>query len=139
MSETQHPRQLGQSIFAVVAGFIFVVILSLGTDEIFHLTGTYPPWGQSMSDALFGLATAYRLIYGLAGSYITAWFAPYQPMKHALIGAAIGTVLSAAGAAGTWDKNLGPHWYPVVLIVTALPLAWLAGKLYETRSAKQAS
>jgi hypothetical protein len=37
-----------------------------------------------MGDALFLLATAYRIVYGVAGSYVTARLAPDRPMQHAL-------------------------------------------------------
>jgi hypothetical protein len=37
--------------------------------------------------------------------------------------------LSALGAVVTWNRALGPHWYPLALVVTALPTAWLGGKL----------
>ena len=123
---------IGRSIWAIVAGFIFVVVLSLGTDEVLHMTGVFPPWGKPMSDPLFGIAFAYRSIYGIAGSYITARLAPNRPMKHALIGGAIGTVLAIIGAAATWNKGpeFGPHWYPLALVVTGLPYAWLGAKLY---------
>lgn len=39
---------IGRSIWAVVAGSLLVVILSLGTDEILHLIHVYSPWGQPM-------------------------------------------------------------------------------------------
>ena len=39
-----------------------------------------------MSDALFLLATVYRSLYAVAGSYVTARLAPHRPMKHALAG-----------------------------------------------------
>ncbi len=129
-------RRLGRSVAAILAGFVVVVILSLGTDEVFHLTKVYPPWGQLMSDKLFALATAYRLVYGVAGSYITARLAPYRPMLHAVIGAVIGMVLTTVATIGTWNKpEMGPHWYPIVLIVTALPTAWLGAKIYLNRNA----
>jgi hypothetical protein len=51
-------------------------------------------------------------------------------MKHALWLGVVGTVLGAIGAAATWDKGLGPHWYAVALAVLAIPQCWLGGKLY---------
>jgi hypothetical protein len=84
-----------------------------------------------MSDPLFLLATAYRIAYGVAASYIIARLAPDRPMQHALVGGAIGLVVSIVGAVVTWnhEPSLGPHWYPLALVVTALPCAWLGGKL----------
>jgi len=45
------------------------------------------------------------------------------------MGGAIGMVLGIIGAAVTWNRGLGPHWYSVALVVTALPSAWAGGKL----------
>ncbi len=135
MGETLPTRRIGRSIVALLAGFVVVVILSVGTDALLRATGLFPPLGQSplgqpMSDALFLLATAYRIVYAIVGSYITARFAPYRPMQHALVGGLIGLVLSIVGAVATWNKTaLGPHWYPLALVVTALPCAWVGGKL----------
>jgi hypothetical protein len=129
MTETQSPRRIGRSIVALLAGFVAVVVLSLGTDWALHAAGVFPLLGQRMSDALFVLATAYRTVSGVVGSYITAWLAPGRPMGHALMGGLIGVVLSTLGAVVTWNRDLGPHWYPLALIATAMPTAWLGGKL----------
>ena len=129
MSETQPARSIGRSIGALLAGFVVVVILSLGTDLGLQKAGIFPPLGQIMSNALFLLATVYRTVYAVVGSYITARLAPDRPMGHALVGGGIGLVLAVVGAVVTWNKDLGPHWYPLALIVTALPCAWVGGKL----------
>jgi hypothetical protein len=112
------------------AGFLVVLILTLGTDALLHLSHVFPKPGERMSDPLFGLATAYRVIYAVLGSYTTAALAPRRPMLHAMIGGTIGLALSIVGAVVTWNKvELGPHWYPLALVVTALPCAWLGGKI----------
>jgi hypothetical protein len=130
-TETHRPRRILRSIGAVFAGFLVVVVLSLGTDLVLHATRVFPPWGQRMSDALFLLATAYRILYTVAGSYVTARLAPRQPMKHALAGGVVGLALSIVGAVATWDRGpeFGPHWYPLALIATAMPCAWAGGRL----------
>lgn len=132
-TEIHQPCQTLRSIGAVFAGFLAVVITHTGTDAVMHATGVFPPLGQPMSDALFLLATAYRTVFTVAGSYITARLAPNRPMQHALVGGVIGLVLSIAGGVATWNKGaaFGPHWYPIALAVTALPCAWLGGKLRE--------
>jgi len=28
-------------------------------------------------------------------------------------------------------RELGPAWYPIALVITALPCAWLGGRLYK--------
>ena len=124
-----------KSIGAVLAGFVAVFVLSLGTDVVLHATGVFPPWDQRMSDALFLLSTAYRTVYCIAGSYIAARLAPNRPMAHALALGILGLVVSIAGAVVTWNKGpaFGPHWYPVALVVTAIPCAWLGGRLRITQ------
>jgi drug/metabolite transporter (DMT)-like permease len=124
-----------KSIGAVLAGFVAVFVLSLGTDVVLHSTRVFPPWGQPVSDALLLLATAYRTVYCIAGSYIAARLAPNRPMAHALALGVVGLIASTAGAVLTWNKGpaFGPHWYPVALIVTAIPCAWLGGRLRITQ------
>ncbi len=63
--------------------------------------------------------------------YLTARLAPCAPMRRAMIGGLIGTVLATAGAGATVPMDLGPAWYPIALAVTALPLFWLGGALYR--------
>jgi hypothetical protein len=132
-TETKSTRR---SVCAIVAGFLLVVVLSIATDAGLHAAGIYPALGQRMSDGLFALATAYRLLFAILGSYVTARLAPNKPMKHALIGAAIGTAIATAGAIATWNKDLGPHWYPIVLILTAFPTAWIGARIRLSEIAK---
>jgi len=133
MSETHSQRQTLRSIGAVLAGMVGGIALTLGTDEVLHIVGVFPPWGQSMVgyDGALLLATAYRVVYEILGSYITARLAPNRPMLHALVGGVIGFIVSIVGAVATWNGGpaFGPHWYPLALIVTALPSAWVGGKL----------
>lgn len=123
-----------KSIGALLAGFVVVVILSLGTDLVLHAARVFPPWGESMVgyDGALLLATIYRTIYGVVGSYITAGLAPDRPMGHALVGGLMGLVICIAGAVATWNKGpaFGSHWYPVALIVLATPDAWV-GECFE--------
>ena len=127
--ETTRPQKTLQSVAALFAGFVVNVALSLGTDLGLHAIGILPALGQPETDSQLMLATAYRTLYGVISSYVVARLAPNRPMGHALLGGAIGMVLATAGAAATWNKGLGPHWYPLALIVTALPSAWAGGKL----------
>ncbi len=131
MNESGGPRRPGRSVLAVIAGIVVGAALSLGADEILHLTRVYPPWGERMSDALFGVATAYRIVFSVVGSYVMARLAPYRPMLHAMIGGAIGLAVSVAGAAVTWNRDIGPHWYPVAIAAIALPCAWVGGTIRE--------
>ena len=125
-------RRLGRSLAALAFGFVAVVVLSLGTDEVLHLLKVYPPWNQPMYDpGLCLLALSYRIVYTVLGSYIAAWYAPHAPMGHALILGTVGTVVGTAGAIATIPMDLGPAWYPIAIAATALPCAWLGGVLYD--------
>jgi hypothetical protein len=128
MNDTQHPRRIGRSIGALLTGILAGVILSLGTDELLHVAGIFPAWGQPMSDALFLLATVYRTVYNVGGSYIVARLAPDRPLQHALASGVVGLVLGTAGSVATWNRGLGPHWYPLAIIALAMPCAWAGGR-----------
>ena len=124
-----------RSTGAIVLGFFAVVVLSLGTDQVLHLLKVYPPWGRPMFEPRLNLlALSYRIVYSVLGSYIAARFAPRNPMRHALILGAVGFVLSIPGVIFiTTHTNLGPAWYPIALVVTALPCAWLGGVLHQRK------
>lgn len=131
MSEMRQPRHVLRSIGAVIAGLLVIIIITTATDSVMHATGVFPLAGEPMTNALWLLATAYRIVYGVAGSYIAARLAPDRPMRHALALGVVGLVLSIAGAVATWDRGpgFGPKWYPLALVVIAIPSAWLGGKL----------
>jgi hypothetical protein len=129
MSETQHPRCIARSIGAVLTVILAGAILSLGTDELLHVAGIFPALGQPMGDTLLLLATAYRTVYNVIGSYIVARLAPHRPMQHALVGGGAGLVLATAGTVATWNSGLGPHWYGAAIIGLAMPCAWAGGGL----------
>jgi len=131
MGETPTQGTLGRSILCIFVGFVVVVAIALITDVILHKIHFYPPLGEYTSGSVLVWATVYRTIYGILGSYITARLAPNRPMMHALIGGAIGTVLATTGAVATWNHvpPLGPHWYPISLIIGALPTAWLGAQI----------
>lgn len=123
------PRNLPRSTGAVLAGFVAVFVLSLATDQLFHVLDVYPPWGQPMTDTgLLLLALSYRIIYNIFGGYLVARLAPRNPMRHALIMGGIGFVLSIAGGIAMWD--MGAHWYPIALAISAIPCSWAGALVY---------
>jgi hypothetical protein len=136
MNGTDRPRRMGRSIGTVLAGF-------LAGRHSFprHRPGTaraqgVSAWGQPMYDpGLCLLATAYRSVYAVLGSYIAARLAPHAPMGHALALGVVGLVVGGAGAIATIPMHLGPAWYPIALALTAVPCAWLGGVLYRSRRA----
>lgn len=134
MNQANPPRRsILRSIGAVLAGFLACSLLSIGTDVVLHAAGIFPQWGQPMSGALFILATVYRTIYTVAAGYITARLAPNRPMGHVWTLGIIGLLAAITGTVATWDKGpeFGPKWYPLALVVLAIPSVWLGGTLAQ--------
>jgi hypothetical protein len=125
-----------RSVWAVVTGVLFVLVVTTLVDIALHMAGVYPPAGRPMSDALAVLATAYRVVIGVAGAWLTARVAPREPMKHAMMLGYVGTLLGLAGVLATWDRGLGPRWYPILLAALAIPQCWAGGKLFVMRKAE---
>ena len=116
-----------KSIWAILAGFLVTVILSIATDQILEKTGLMKIPFDYNSDGFIIIVILYRTIYGILGSFITASLAPSRPMRHVMIGACIALVLATIGTIAMWD--VPPHWYPITLIILVLPTAWVGGKL----------
>lgn len=112
---------------------VFGIAITIGTDFVLHAIRIFPPWDQRVPDALLLLATVYRTVYGLAAAWLTARIAPYRPIHHALVGGAMGFLANIAGTIATWNGGpaFQPHWYPLALIVLALPTAYAGGKLRD--------
>jgi len=135
MSEPQPPRRMARSIAALFAGMAVGILLSVGTDVVMHVMGYFPPLGQPHSSGPLVVATAYRAVYGVVSGYIAARLAPFRPMMHAMVLGFLGLIVCIIGAVVTWNKGpaFGPHWYPLALVLLALPTAWLGGKLRENQ------
>ena len=118
--------QIVRSILAVLAGIVTVVALSEGIDFVVVKLGLLSFSGPNLT-VPFGIATIYRSLAAVAGGFVTAKLAPSAPMTHAIILGAIGTALALAGVLTHLSApNL---WYPIALVVTALPCSWLGGKI----------
>ena len=122
-----------QSIWAVFAGILFVIVVTTFVDIVLHAAGVFPPLGEPIDDRLSLIATSYRIVIGIAAGYLTAKLAPSGRMKHAIILGIIGTVLGTMGVIASWGSKLGPAWYPIALAVLALPQSWIGVKLYQMR------
>jgi hypothetical protein len=131
MNAKRPPRRVGRSVLAVLAGFLVIVVLSIGTDVALHASGIYPPWGKTMADSLFGLATAYRIVFGILGCWVAARLAPDRPMAHAVALGVLGVVISLAGLAYAQKQGpeFGPLWYSIAIVAISLPCAWIGGRI----------
>jgi len=119
---------MGRSIWAIVAGILVNVILSIATDIILEQAGIFTPPDQGFFVTwMLVVAFSYRLVYTFLGGYVTAWQSPSRPMRHVIILGTIGTVLSIVGIFVGWD--LSQHWYPIALAVTAFPVTWMGGSM----------
>jgi len=134
------PRNIARSIGAVVAGILVNALGAFLLDEILHLLGVFPRWGQvTYAPVPYVLATSYRIVLGVVGAYVTAWLAPRNPMRHVMVLAILGLIASVGGLIAALTHDLGPVWYAAVLVVLALPLAWLGGWLYVKRRTADSS
>jgi hypothetical protein len=120
-------RRVGRSILALLAGILLGIVLSVGTDWVLRVTGVAP--SQPWPNQLLLLAVIYRSIYGVIASYVIAWLAPNRPMGHSLLAGGLGTLVSALGVVAAWSTTIGQHWYPIALVLTAMPTAWMGAKL----------
>src|ERR1041385_2917953 len=124
-----------KSIGAVATGFVTVVILSTVTDFILEKLSIFPPLSepQAYTPLLLFFALLYRCIYTVVGGYVTAKLAPDRPMRHVIILGGLGIIAGTIGVVYAW--NLSPeHWYPIALVITALPCTWLGGKLKKEKA-----
>ena len=120
-----------RSIWAVVAGVLFIIVVTTLVDIVLHVIHVFPPVKQPLDDKLELLASSYRFLIGIGGAWLTARLAPSNPMKHALILGLVGVVLGLVGLIATWNLGLGPRWYAISLPILAIPQCWLGGKLHE--------
>ena len=133
--EPKGTRRLGASVAAVAAAIVANAGLSLATDQLLHMLGVYPPWGQPMPEAgLNALALAYRIAYGVVAGVVVAHLAPRAPMRHAAVVGAIGLTLATLGAAvAITQYDLGPDWYPIALALVSFPTVWFGAAWHERR------
>lgn len=126
-------RSVGRSVGAVIAGIVIGIVLSLVTDYVMQKLGYLPPLGRPASSGALAVATVYRTAYGVISAYVCARLAPGRPVMHAMVLGFLGFVVSVIGLVATWQHAdiYGPHWYPVLLVILALPTAWGGGKLRE--------
>jgi hypothetical protein len=110
------------------------VVLAMLADQLMYALGVFPrPPAVSYATGPYIVATAYRAVFGVAGSWLAARLAPSHPMRHALILGGIGLVLCTAGLAAAFSMDLGPVWYPLALLIMTPACAWLGGVLGAKR------
>ena len=128
-----------RSIRAVVVGALTAIVTTTLIDFVLHAIHVYPPDDQPIDDSLALLASSYRLVIGVAAAWLTARLAPNRPMTHALVLGGLGGAVALLGVVATWNVDVGPKWYPISLVILALPEAWLGARLAMTRQAAAAA
>ena len=126
-----------RSFLAIIAGALVVIVGTTVVDVLLHLAHVFPPMDQPISDSLALLATSYRIVISVGGAWLAARLAPDKPMKHVLILGVVGVLMGVVGVVATWNLGLGPRWYPIALVVLAIPQCWVGGKIYEAQAARR--
>jgi hypothetical protein len=132
-------RNTMKSVGAILAGLVAGVLVSIGTDLLMQKLGVFPGFDSPFlfTTWMLVLATLYRSVYSVGSSYLAAALAPNRPMQHAMILGTIGFVVSIIGFIVMRERSASAPWYPIALIVLALPCAWMGGKLFVIRRSTQ--
>ncbi len=124
-----------KSIGAILAGLMFIVVTHSAVDFILETLGIFtPPTQRFDTPWMLVTATIYRTILSIAGCFLTGILAPSRPMLHALILGFIGFLLSSVAAIIIEPIDLSPTWYPIALVILAIPCAWVGGTIAEKRT-----
>lgn len=124
-------------ILSILAGFVVTAVLSTATDFAFESAGILPPFGQPLMDTgLLLLATSYRALYQVIGSYVAALIAKERANTAVWTLGILGAVIWLVG--GLTMKDYAPLWYSLVGAALSLPTTLLGGKLYAIRHAVRA-
>jgi hypothetical protein len=126
-----------KSIWAVLAGALVAIVTTTVIDIGLHVADVFPPVTEPINDRLALLASSYRIVIGIGCAWLTARLAPKDPMKHAMVLGSIGAAVALAGVVATWNLGLGPRWYPLSLVLLAIPQSWAGARLLEMQRRSQ--
>lgn len=129
---------VSRTLGGIAAGFVVVVLLSTATDAILESLHVFPAPNSGVKfdvTWMIILALLYRTIYTILGGYVAALLAPKPKMRTVIILGILGTLAGLGGFIATLGQNLGPSYYPIMLVVLAFPSVWLGGWL-KTRGKK---
>ncbi len=121
-----------RACFAILAGLIVTGLLSAMTDRLMVRVEFFPAAGSTMGDSRFAVAVAYRVLFQVGGCALAGRLAKSHPMRIALILATVELLGTAASTLATWrHTGMGPHWYALALVLSALPCGYLGGLIAE--------
>ena len=120
-----------RSVVAIVAGFLIIAGLAIGTDTIIHarMPNLFDEAGRMESVPWLIATLGYVFVYATFGCWLAARLAPDRPMRHAMILGWLGLVFNVIGTAIQWATV--PAWYHAVALATVMPAAWLGGRIRE--------
>ena len=128
-----------KSILAVVVGLFLIFLSHTGTDFVLESLGIFTSPDKGFHTTwMVVTAFVYRSVFSLLGCFVTGLLAPSRPMFHSLILGFIGVVLNTIGAVVMIPMNISPVWYPIALIISAIPCAWLGGWFATRRRERRA-
>lgn len=123
-----------RSIGAVVVGFLFIAVLSFGSDIMLRVT--FPDDldvpGEIASVRILSLSLISAAVYATVGCYLTARLAPSHPMRHALVLGVLILVFTLLNTGALW--MLAAMWYKLASLALVMPCAWIGGWLAERSS-----
>ena len=123
-----------KSIGAVIAGALFMIVATVAADLACRAAGILPAMNQPIGETAALVATLYRVVFGVAGAWLTARLAPSRPMTHALILGAIGFILGTVAVVASWSGDLGPRWYAISHAALAIPECWAGARIFAMRA-----
>jgi hypothetical protein len=126
---------MGRSVLAIVAGFVVIAVLALGTDMVLRAARPDIMDANGRVDSAPWLVAilTYVFVYAVFGCWLAARLAPNGPMRHAMILGLLGLAFNVMGTIANW--NTAPAWFHVVALALVLPAAWLGGWLRERQLA----
>jgi hypothetical protein len=126
-----------RSIVAVIAGFVLVFVLSVGTDGLLMalFRGQLAESGPESPSVLL-LVLGYCFVYLVVGGYVAAWIAGRAEVTHGVVLGSIGLVVSVAltlpmllGLVPVPPQQSLPAWYAVACFISAITGPTLGGYL----------
>lgn len=118
-------RNIGAGFVAIVIG----VVLAYATDYVCVAAGLFPADNLRVAWWIILFVVLYRSIYTTLGCYVAAKLAPRNAMALVLTLGIVGFVVTLLGGIVTWNQNLAPHWYCIMLAILAIPSSWFGGVL----------
>ena len=122
-----------RSILAVLAGYIVVVAIVLGST--YALQAVEPGWfliGAPLSNGYFAANVAYSLVAAFLGGLVTVRIAAHAFLKHAYALAAVSAAMNVL-AAMTGEQEQ-PNWFQALRAVVMVAAIVLAGRMRKSPS-----